>query len=321
MLPLLFSASLFADAPVVDLTQSSVKYSANSIAPILTMEQRLSILERKMNNNMLMELYQQVDALQMEVQQLRGAQDESQYALTGVKKRQRDLYVDLDQRISSMQLTLKGLVAAPLPVNIVPPIGVVIDPANVGDVNSPSVVDEVSAPQATSAGLLVVGGVDVAPAGAEAAGNSQLVAVAVDVAAAPLVVVLPINPLQEQGDYQIALDLLMAGNNEQAISAFLTFLSQYPQGEFAMNAQYWLGEAYYVTGKFDQAIESFNRVAETPAARKRPDAMLKIGYSFYELKRWVECRGILQKLIAEFPGSAAAGLAEQRLEMLRAANL
>ena len=53
-----------------------------------------------------------------------------------------------------------------------------------------------------------------------------------------------------------------------------------------------------------------------PRSRKRPDALLKIGYSQYELGRWDEARDALRRVRREFPDSTAATLADQRLRRM-----
>lgn len=313
LLPLIFSNPLFADVPVVDLMAKPVKQSSGYVAKPLNVEQRLQILERKMGNDALIDLYQRLDALQIEVQQLRGLQEEHSHSMEGVKQRQRSLYVDLDQRINNLQKELKQL-SAPAP-------------AVVGSPPSQSTVDnnepghgeggESVANGAVTANSGEVGSVGIVVPVVPSTGGTVVGNGAVAAVTPPA----PVNPLQEQSDYQKALDLLMAGSYEEAIAAFSSFLQHYPNGEYRMNAQYWLGEAYYVSRYFDQAIEAFSQVIADKTARKRPDAMLKSGYSFYEQKRWSECRELLQRLIADYPQSTAAGLAEQRLQMLRAANL
>ncbi len=317
LLAVVFSGTLFADVPVVDLTAKPQQQAAVYVAKPLSMEQRLSLLERKLDNDALIDLYQRLDALQLEVQQLRGEQEQQQHGIEGIKQRQRSLYIDLDQRISNLQKSLKQL---SLPAAAVVDATAVVLPVDASEVSADPVLTEQGAVAgdtlAVEAGAAVIAPLPVPVNGVVVVDEGG--AVVVSTATKPPE---PINPLQEQSDYQQALDLLMAGNYEQAISAFSSFLQRYPKGEYQMNAQYWLGEAYYVSRLFDQAIESFSQVIADNSARKRPDAMLKSGYSFYELKRWSECREILQQLIDEYPQSSAAGLAEQRLQMLRAANL
>lgn len=62
------------------------------------MQQRIEVLERKVR--VISELVLRLDSLQREVQQLRGEVEVQNHALESMKKRQRDLYLDLDSRLS-----------------------------------------------------------------------------------------------------------------------------------------------------------------------------------------------------------------------------
>jgi tol-pal system protein YbgF len=118
--------------------------------------------------------------------------------------------------------------------------------------------------------------------------------------------------------YDGAFKLLQEGRYPQAIAAFQQYLQTYPQGRYVDNAQYWLGEAYYVTRDFSTALGEFNRVvAEFPESQKVPDAMLKIGYVHYELKQWDQARETLTEVAERVPGTTIARLAEQRLQRMR----
>ena len=49
------------------------------------------------------------------------------------------------------------------------------------------------------------------------------------------------------------------------------------QATFLDNAQYWLGEAYYVNHDYTNALAAFQRVVDKyPQSRKVPDALLKV---------------------------------------------
>jgi tol-pal system protein YbgF len=85
----------------------------------------------------------------------------------------------------------------------------------------------------------------------------------------------------------------------------------------ADNAQYWLAEAYYVTDRFDEALRQFTVVVnDYPRSRKVPDALLKMGFCSYELKRWNDARAALTRVQSEFADTTAARLAEQRLKRM-----
>ena len=86
----------------------------------------------------------------------------------------------------------------------------------------------------------------------------------------------------------------------------------------AANAWYWLGESYYVTQNFDIAEEAFRTLLTSfPASQKAPDALLKIGYCQYELRKWSEAETTLTRVVETWPDTEAARLAERRLRALR----
>jgi tol-pal system protein YbgF len=117
--------------------------------------------------------------------------------------------------------------------------------------------------------------------------------------------------------YQTAFDLLKNSQYDRAIAAFQKFLAAYPTSQLADNAQYWLGEAYYVNKSFPEAQAAFQRVVDNyPQSRKRPDALLKIGYCQYELKQWDQAKGTLTRVITQFADTPAGHLAQQRLDKM-----
>lgn len=118
----------------------------------------------------------------------------------------------------------------------------------------------------------------------------------------------------DQAAYNRAFDALKNADYSGAIAQFRDFLRQYPHSALADNAQYWLGEGYYVTRDYDDAITSFRSVGEEyPQSRKAPDALLKIGYAQYELRRMAAARTTLSEVVQRFPGTEASKLAADRL--------
>ena len=96
--------------------------------------------------------------------------------------------------------------------------------------------------------------------------------------------------------YQAAFGLLKNSQYDQAITAFQQFLASYPDSSLADNAQYWLGEAYYVNKAFPEALAAFQRVVDKyPQSRKLPDALFKVGYCDYELKQWQAAHDTLSR--------------------------
>ncbi len=126
-----------------------------------------------------------------------------------------------------------------------------------------------------------------------------------------------VNLQVEEKAYLSAFELLKQGRYPDAIKGFSGFLAQYPQSVYADNAQYWLGEAYYVSRDFPESLQSFNRLVEVhPQSSKIPGALLKIGYIYYERGDYDQARSALTRITRDFTESSAANLARQRLQRM-----
>jgi tol-pal system protein YbgF len=124
--------------------------------------------------------------------------------------------------------------------------------------------------------------------------------------------------IDERAAYNTAFNRLREGRYNQAISGFESFLRTYPNSGFAGNAQYWLGEAFYVSRDFDRAKEAFIELGiNYPASDRMPDTLLKLGYIYDETGEPAKAREVLQKLLDTYPSSQAARLAASRLSTLR----
>jgi tol-pal system protein YbgF len=121
----------------------------------------------------------------------------------------------------------------------------------------------------------------------------------------------------EQALYDAAFNALKGSDYPKAIGGFKSFVSAYPSSPLASNAQYWLGEAYYVTREYPSAIAAFQKVTtEWPESRKVPDALVKIGFTQSALGKNGEARVTLEDVVRRYPGSEAAQLASERLKRL-----
>jgi tol-pal system protein YbgF len=121
----------------------------------------------------------------------------------------------------------------------------------------------------------------------------------------------------EQSVYGQAFDALKAGSYSVAITGFKDFLSNYPSSSLADNAQYWLGEAYYVNHDYDSAGNAFRTVLRKwPDSRKAPDSLLKLGYTQFEQKQYPAARATLTDVTRKYPGTDAARLAGERLQRI-----
>ena len=127
-----------------------------------------------------------------------------------------------------------------------------------------------------------------------------------------------LSPAEQRKAYDQGLDLLKEGRYNEAATAFQGFLKQYPDSSYSDNAQYWLGESYYVTRQFQSALGEFGKVpANYPSSSKVADAKLKMGYIQYELKDWGKARELLSQVVSGYPGTTSARLAQERLDRMQ----
>lgn len=283
---MLMSVSVQAEpAPVFE----AVTESGASADALREIEQRLSHLERQMDNQALVEMITNMDRLHQEIQQLMGQLEEQTHSLDGLRKRQRDLYVDIDQRLQALETARDTAMVAPSPESVR------ASPATNPALNSTSASSGFSQPQA---GLSPQA--EPTPSPGVASGSST----------APQA-----DTQLERKNYELAFNLLKQGQYDSAVAAFQAFLGTYPAGRFADNAQYWLGETNYVQRRFNDALQEFGKVLTNhPDSPKRADAMLKMGYTYQELGDDEKARVLLNDVIRDFPASTAASLAKKRLQ-------
>ena len=119
----------------------------------------------------------------------------------------------------------------------------------------------------------------------------------------------------EQDAYMKAFGLYSTNRFQEAIDAFSLFLAKYPASDYAVNAQYWIGECYYSIHDFTRAIEEFNKVSgKYPQGKKVPDAMLKVGFALISLNEQDRARAVLEALVKRFPQAPASAKARERLD-------
>ncbi|MCE5363181.1 tol-pal system protein YbgF [Pseudomonas anguilliseptica] len=127
----------------------------------------------------------------------------------------------------------------------------------------------------------------------------------------------PADPAKEKLFYEAAFDLIKAKDFDKASQAFTAFLRKYPNSQYAGNAQYWLGEVNLAKGDLQGAGQAFARVSQTyPSHAKVPDSLFKLADVEQRLGNSDKAKGILQQVIAQYPGSSAAQLAQRDLQRL-----
>lgn len=236
------------------------------------LDRRMRRMENILDSGQLADLIQRTSELEREIRELRGELETQGHRMDELRKRQRNLYGDLDRRIRELEVA-----------------GAEAEEAEESEDSGDSGAGGAGSGSTAAA----AGG---ASPDADPGGEAES------------------GPSAEREAYDAAFGLLKDGRYSEAASAFSAFVEQYPEGPYADNAQYWLGESRYVTREFEAALNAFRKVvSDYPDSAKVPDARLKIGYSLYELERLDEAREALEQVMQEHGNSAVARLAEERL--------
>jgi len=115
---------------------------------------------------------------------------------------------------------------------------------------------------------------------------------------------LPDGPPAEQ--YNYARSFLMRRDFTSAEAAFRNFIDANPDSDLVGNAQYWLGETFYVRENYLDAARAFAEGYQNfPASAKAPDNLLKLGLALANLDRKDDACITLSRLGTEYPDAAA----------------
>ncbi|WP_417551192.1 tol-pal system protein YbgF [Methylophaga sp.] len=243
-----------------------------------SVEARMDRLERIIQGQGLTSLLTQVDQLQREIQRLNGTNEELNHKIDQMQQRQREQYLDLDQRITEIQKQ-PAISQTPAVDNSPPMDNESIDSELADSASQPNTPDQADGTVDTLAPVAVESG--------EAA-------------------------------YQAALQDLRGGRYQEALTALGAFPQNYPNSTYLPNVYYWQGEAHYVLREFDKAIVAFEKVLSSyPDSNKVSDALLKRGFSEFETGDASKAEATLNQVIQQYPNTSASRLAQVRLDRLQ----
>ena len=118
--------------------------------------------------------------------------------------------------------------------------------------------------------------------------------------------------------YRDAYGAFQKGNLEVARRKFEAFLKQYPNTDLSDNAQFWIGETYYLKKDFEKAILEYEKaIAKYPEGDKIPAALLKQGLSFLELGDKTNAKSLLRRVVERYPLTEQAEVAKKRLGAIK----
>jgi tol-pal system protein YbgF len=250
---------------------------------------RVAALEQQATSNQgNVELVNQIAQLRSELQAQRAQIEELQHQLETQQQTSRTQYIDLDSRLGRIEGGATPAAAPALPAP--PPAG---KPAPRPSRPAASTA-KATMPAASADTLPSVHG----DAGALAQGAG------------------------ERAAYDDAFSALRAGQYAESARRFQAFLTQYPNGTYAPNALYWLGESYYVTQNYTLAQQQFQALLDRyPTHDKAPGALLKVGLSQFGLKQTDAAEATLQQVVTRYPGTDAATTAQDRLKAIQLARV
>jgi tol-pal system protein YbgF len=219
------------------------------------------------------------NAIESRMRDLTGRIEELNHQLTDLKAQLDRLSSDVDLRFSQLQHPGAATASGPTPPQPAPPHGA-------GDMSrAPTRSGNLGTLSATP------------PASAKPAAPQQS-------ATAPAA--LP-NEGSPQDQYNYAMGLLTQANYPAAEAAMRNFVARWPKDPLAGNAQYWLGETFYVRKDYGNAATAFAQGYEKyPHGAKAPDDLLKLGMSLANLNQKADACRAYARLRHDFPTAPAA---------------
>lgn len=273
----------------------------------MSTKQRLSRLEKQINNLNQSNYQRRIDDLQQQVQTLTGKTEEQEHTIKELQQQVQDYYKDLNNRVeaggSQNQTTAK----------IKPQF------SNSSSENN----DNVSASPRSNLNTAIKAKnkhktenaqknvTDMQPAAKDMDTDSTSPTSQTSInnkKAAP-----EKDSLKEQQVYQAAFDSLQSKQYNDGISKLRIYLKKYPDGTYASNAHYWLGEMYFLMKNLRQAnIEFAAVINKYPTSSKAPEALLKFAMVNESEGKHEQAQKALKILKRKFPNSAAAKIAAQQ---------
>ena len=121
-----------------------------------------------------------------------------------------------------------------------------------------------------------------------------------------------------RSEYQKAFDLIKSGEYFAAEETLSIFIGLYSDTELIDDAIYWLGESFYSQKKYNKALKEFEKITKHhPNSEKLVEAILKTGFTQFELGDIEKSIKTLNQLIKSYPDSSASRLAKDKLNSIK----
>jgi tol-pal system protein YbgF len=128
----------------------------------------------------------------------------------------------------------------------------------------------------------------------------------------------PAGPgVSPQRMYDTAWSDYTSGQWELCIGGFEQYLRSFPRSELAADAQFYIGECNFLSGKFTEAVDAYNRtITGYPRSSQVSSALYKRGLAFERLEQFDRARESYEQVVRDHADTDAARLAKQNLDRL-----
>lgn len=238
--------------------------------------------ETAISPNAVADMQVRLSGFETELRTMTGRMEEIRHSVDEIRGRLDKLVADVDTRLSAMEQNIAGMKqrgTGPI--------------AGLGPGQ-----DAAGAPAAAPGEFTPAGGGEmalVAPTGEVTPGTVAATEVATTEAG-----LLPQGTPLEQ--YQYARSLLAKADYPAAEQTLKAFIEAYPDNDLTENAEYWLGETYYVRSDFTNAAVTYaDGYKKFSKGSKAPDNLLKLGLSLANLGEAEQACKAFAEIEKKFP--------------------
>lgn len=231
-----------------------------------------------------------IDALEQEQRRITGASEEINFKLDQMRSRLDKLVLDVDFRLTEIERRLGSAGTQETENGAAPQV-----------LSSPST----TAPADNQVNTAAVAEGGQLPEGTKLLGTLRANPDGDAIATAPAAVADPsaaaMANLAPEEQYNLAMGLIRKDDYAGAEQAFTNFLGQNSEHALAGNAQYWLGETFYVRGDYNNAASAFlNGYQNYPKSSKAADNLLKLGMTLGRMEQNEQACATFQQLSKQF---------------------
>jgi len=129
----------------------------------------------------------------------------------------------------------------------------------------------------------------------------------------------PSPAMSDQELYDDARAKLRHEDYAAAERGFRALLERFPDSTLVPNAQYWLGESYYVRGNYEKAARAFLQGYQKYGdSEKGPASLLKLGVSLFGLGQKDDACAVYRQFLARYPDAPQTMMNRIQAEQKRA---